>query len=347
MRKIIAILLLATLLLLSLLVSSCTKTDDTLTPAEFYEGKTINMIVGGDAGSIADLVARVIATHLGADINGNVTVENRSEAGGFDGMNYLSEASPDGLTLGSCSMVKLLSGKILNDPAALYEIEDFTYILNINKNQTYFYVSATGPCQSVSDLKAGTGLKIAAGSASGYITLAGLSVVDLLDLDAKVVTGFENEPARLLATQRGEVIGYATSLTGLTGGELDKGTLKPLFVIATQRDPVRPDIPAITELVSLSEEGLALVKLWENGLASGSIMIAPAGIPDDNLDYMYELAEGWYQDESFQQDINQVSGYEVSYYASGESLAESIDDIAAALESFQARFAEMIEKYRL
>jgi tripartite-type tricarboxylate transporter receptor subunit TctC len=172
-----------------------------------------------------------------------------------------------------------------------------------------------------------------------------MTVIDLLDLDAKVVTGFENNTARSLATQRGEVIGYAISIAAVKA-ELEAGTLKPLFVIGTQRDPTQPDIPAITELVSLSEEDLALVELWENALSSGNILAAPAGIPDDKLDYMYELAEGWYQDESFQQEIDQVSGYKVAKYTSGELLTESIFDMAATLESFQARFAEMIEKYR-
>ncbi|MBN1367987.1 MAG: hypothetical protein JW967_08675 [Dehalococcoidales bacterium] len=340
--------LLLILLAMGLLLTSCkSTTNETLSPEEFYEGKTVTIVAGGDPGTITDLTSRIIANYLGTDIKGNVIVENRSEAGGFDGMNYTAEANPDGLTLATCSIVKLLSGKILNDPAAQYEIDDFTFILSMNKSQTYFYVSATGPYQSFGDLLAGTDLKIAAGSASGYISLAGLTVVELLDLDAKVITGFENNAARSLATQRGEVTGYATSLTGLTGGELTEGTLIPLFVIATQRDPVRPDIPAITELVNLSGDDIALVELWENGLASGSALIAPIGIPEDRLDFINKLASSWCQDESFRQEINLISGYEVSYYASGELLNKSVYDIADSLESFQARFAEMIEKYRL
>jgi tripartite-type tricarboxylate transporter receptor subunit TctC len=346
MRKIIMISLLVTSVFLSLAVSSCATTETTLSPSEFYEGKTINMVVSSDAGGLIDLVGRVIANHLSADIKGNVIVENRHEAGGLEGTNYLAEANPDGLTLGIISPVKLLANKILNDPAALYEIEDFSYILKVDSQQAYFFVSTNGPYQSISDLQAGVDLKIAAGTASGFNTLAGLTVIDILDLDAKVITGFANNTARGLATQRGEVIGYAVNIGGVKA-ELEAGTLKPLFVIATQRDPVSPDIPAITELVSLSEDDLALVKLWENDLSSGTILAAPAGISKDKLLYLYNLAEEWCQNEGFQQEIDHVSGYEVLQYTNGESLTESIYDMAAALESFQTRFAEMIEKYRL
>jgi tripartite-type tricarboxylate transporter receptor subunit TctC len=345
MRKIIIISLLVISSLLSLMVSSCATKENTLSPVEFYEGKTVTMAVSSDAGGFIDLVGRVLANHLGADIKGNVIVENRHEAGGLEAMNYLSEANPDGLTLGIISPVKFLSNKILNDPAALYEIEDFSYILKVDNTQTYFFISTTGPYQTVNDLKAGADLKIAAGSASGFTTLASLTVIGLLDLDAKVITGFESDTARSLATQRGEVIGYSNNIAGVKV-ELETGTLKPLFVVATQRDPLSPDIPAITELVNLSEEDLALVELWENGLASGTIFVVPAGISEDKLNYLCGLAEGWCQDEDFRQEIDQVSGYKVSKYTSGELLTESIFDMAAALKSFQARFAEMIEKYR-
>jgi tripartite-type tricarboxylate transporter receptor subunit TctC len=346
MGKKIIMSLLLTSVLLSLVISSCSKTEYASSASEFYKGKTINMVVSGDAGSIADLVSRVVANRLSADTQANIIVNNRSEAGGLDGTNYLAKANPDGLNLGAISMVKLLSAKILNDPAALYKIEDFHYLLNVNKSQTYFYVSSTARYQSVSDLKAGTALKIAAGSASGAISLAGLTVIDLLDLDARLITGFENNSARSLATQRGEVTGYATSLAGLTGGELEKGTLKPLFVIATQRDSIRPDVPAITELVNLSEDDLALVKLWENGLSSGVVITAPARIAKEKILYLDNLADEWYQDEKFCQEINKVSGYEVKIYTSGQLLTDSIKDIASKLESFQSRFADMIKKYR-
>jgi hypothetical protein len=189
-------------------------------------------------------------------------------------------------------------------------------------------------------------MKIAAGSASGSISLAGLTIVDLLNLDAKVVTGFENNTARSLATQRDEVIGYATYM-GAVKADLDAGNLKPLFVIATQRDPNLPDIPAITELTNLSDDDVALVRLWENGLASGTILMAPIGIPADRLLYLRNIIHELSQKKSFRQEINQIAGYEITEYTQSEDLGESLHAIATTMESFQARFFDMIEKFRM
>jgi hypothetical protein len=141
----------------------------------------------------------------------------------------------------------------------------------------------------------------------------------------------------------GEVIGYTSNL-GAVKTELEAGTLKPLFVIATQRDPIRPDIPAITELVSLSKDDLTLVKLWESDLSAGTIMTAPPGITEDKLLYLCDIAGEWCRDEGFCQAIDKVSGHKESTYTNGDDLKRSIHTMTAALDNFQSRFSEMIEK---
>ena len=47
-------------------------------PAEFYQGKTIRVIVGGSAGGGFDIYTRAMARHMGKHIPGNPTliVEN-------------------------------------------------------------------------------------------------------------------------------------------------------------------------------------------------------------------------------------------------------------------------------
>lgn len=268
------------------------------------------------------------------------------EAGGLEGMNYLYEAEPNGLILGAVPAGKFIPNKVLNDPTALYELDGFSYILKVDNAQSFFFVSATGSYQSMSDLKAGVNIKISAGSASGSITLAGLTVIKLLSLDAKVVTGFENDAARSLAVQRGEVAGLSCTL-GAVKTDVDAGLLKPLFVLATSRDPAAPDVPAITELVNLSEEDLAMVNFWENDLATGTIIMVPAGVSEDKVLFLRNLADKWYQNEEFQQEINKVIGYDVSSYTHGVMVEKSINNISSAIESYQTLFQEMIDKYRM
>lgn len=324
---------------------SCAPEAEPLAPADFFKGKSIEMVSTASPGITTDLVLRIAASHLSGDTGASVTVVTRRGAGGMEGANYLYEAKPDGLTLGINSSVKFVGNKVFDDPGAEYEIEKFSYIMNIGRRLTYFYVSPDGPCQSAADLQAAQDLKMCASTPSGYISLANLTVIKLLDLDAKVITGFQGAAALNLAVERGEVVGYAVELD-LDG--IEAGIRKPLLVLATERDPLLPDVPAITELADLSGQDLELVRLWETGLVNSSVFAGPPNMPEDRLRYLRDLANQWAQDEGFRKEIDAVSGYEVQdyEYITGEEVTETMLDTASVLGEFQAIFAELIEKYR-
>jgi tripartite-type tricarboxylate transporter receptor subunit TctC len=71
---------------------------------DFYQGKTIRLIVGYAAGGSYDTYTRAITRHMGKHIPGNpsMVVENMPGAGSLVLANYMSnKAAPDGLTVGS------------------------------------------------------------------------------------------------------------------------------------------------------------------------------------------------------------------------------------------------------
>lgn len=84
-------------LVLLLLGSTGAAADD------FYQGKTVEIIVGYSPGGGFDTYARLIARHLGRHLPGEPTVQvrNMAGAGSLVAAHYLySKAKPDGLTLG-------------------------------------------------------------------------------------------------------------------------------------------------------------------------------------------------------------------------------------------------------
>ena len=335
------------ILILALMTASCAPKAEPATPADFYQGKTIDFVTAGSPGGYTDLLTRTIAPYLDRDTGASVAVTNRRDAGGLEGMNYLYKGEPDGLTLGTVSSVKFVANKLLHEPAAVYEIEEFSYIFSLGRRLQYFFISPEGPYQSVTDLQSAQDLKIGGGSASGSVSLGGLTVIKLLGLDAKVITGIEGEADRSLMVKRGEVIGYCQNL-GSTQVSVKAGMVTPLFVLATERDPLRPDVPAVTELVNLTDDNLALVKLWETAFTGSTILAAPPGVPEDRLTFLRDMANKWVQDDGFRGEIDLVSGFEVQEqeYITGEEVSKAMQDIATALVEFQSIFTELIEKYR-
>ena len=335
----------ALILALALVVACASEAEEPITPADFLRGKTINLIVSAKAGSISDRVARAIVPYLERDTGAIVVVTNKGGASGLDGINSLYRTEPDGLTLGIVASGKFVPNRVMDEPAAAYEIEEFSYIMTIGHRLWHFMVSPDGPYQSIAGLQAGKDIKIGGSSPSGTVSLGGMTVIDLLNLDARVVTGINGESARALAAKRGEIAGYAMSVEGAITS-IDSGMVKPILVLATERDPKMPDIPAITEQGNMTEEEVELAELWETALVTGDIFTAPPGMPRDRLTFLRDLADKWIEDDEFREDINRVSGYDVQKYVGGDIVAETMLNLTNSMDKFRAIFAELIEKYR-
>ena len=332
-------------MLLALLVAAVGCPPPATAPADFYKGKTVDLTITSSPGNLNDLSARIVANYLSEDTRANVTVTTRKGASGLEGINYVYKAKPDGLNLGAVTSAKFIANKILDEPAAEYEIDELSYIMSIDFQPYYFLVSPEGPYQSVADLQAGQDLKIGGSTPSGPSALGSLTAIRLLGLDAKVITGIRSESERALAVSRGEIIGYCMPMPSARAS-LEAGMVKPLFVLTAQRDPLHPEVPAITELVDCSDEDLDLVELWSTAFMTSNIFFAPAGLPEDRLAYLRSLADQWVQDEAFRADINQVANYEVQTYRTGEEVTQTIMDTVAGIDEFRAIFTELIEKYR-
>ena len=73
-------------------------------PADFYKGKTVDLMIGYSVGGGYDVYARMIARHLGKHIPGNPTVvpKNMEGAGSLRLANWLyNVAAKDGAVLGT------------------------------------------------------------------------------------------------------------------------------------------------------------------------------------------------------------------------------------------------------
>jgi tripartite-type tricarboxylate transporter receptor subunit TctC len=70
--------------------------------ADFYRGKTINLVVGTSAGNDYDFRGRLIARHIGRHIPGEpiIAPQNMPGAGGIKAANYMAAIAPkDGTTV--------------------------------------------------------------------------------------------------------------------------------------------------------------------------------------------------------------------------------------------------------
>ena len=99
--------------------------------AQFYQGKSLTLLVNYGAGGNADSAARMFQRHIARHIPGNpaVVVQNMPGAGGYSAMNNLGlnvNRKPDSLTAGYFGLSP--PGLIARDPGLRVTMKDFAMV---------------------------------------------------------------------------------------------------------------------------------------------------------------------------------------------------------------------------
>lgn len=338
----IAIIIGVLLLSLSWVLVNCGPAGE-VKPVDFYRGKSIDFTYVGTAGDYGDLAARAAAPHLSAYTGAVAVVTDRRGAAGTEGVVWVYNAKPDGLTLGNWLSLPLAMNKINEAPGADYQLENFPYLMGIGKEPMAFFVSAARSYTSLAALKAGKNLKIAGTSARGNISIGGMSVAHLLDLDAKVVTGYKGPEGALLSVAQGETVGSNLPITaGLVGTKA--GQIKPLFVLSTERFSAWPDVPALTELVTLTGEKKDEIEKWR-GLSNIMVFYSSPGVPKDRASFLREIFDKIMAKPEFRSDVDKIHGYQVKDYFTGQEVSKMMGDLAKGADSYRAIFARLVEQY--
>jgi tripartite-type tricarboxylate transporter receptor subunit TctC len=223
-------------------------------PVNFYQGKTIRIIVGLAAGGGYDLYARTLARHLGKHIPGNpaVVVENMTGAGSIIAANYLYKiAKPDGLTighyLGGIALQQLLGKSGIEFDALKFKYigvpAQDSFIIGVHKSTGITDVNAWIASKQM--VKFG-GIGPGAGSDDIPKILAAT-----INLPAQVVAGYKGTAETRLAFNNGEVQATSNaweSTKSTWRNELESGTLKVVLQATLKSHPELKQIPVAYEL---------------------------------------------------------------------------------------------------
>lgn len=110
------------LLASAILFASAALTASTASAADFYKGKTINIVVGFTIGGGFDANARLLSRHIGRHIPGSPTVivQNMPGAASLTSVQYLDTAAPrDGTVIDTYNFGQIVDSKM--DPAFVAE----------------------------------------------------------------------------------------------------------------------------------------------------------------------------------------------------------------------------------
>jgi tripartite-type tricarboxylate transporter receptor subunit TctC len=289
------------LLLLSFLSAGLVFSPTIHAQGPFYQGKSITLIIGNQAGGLYDLWARLIANHLGKQIPGNpnVIVQNMPAAGSLVAANYLyNVAKPDGLTIGAV-IPGIYTDQLIGRKEVQFDWARFRWIGTPEQTEWVFITRADRPYKSIEDMRAATEPPKCGSTGTGsFLYQVPKLIEETLGIKLTLITGYTGGPDVDLAIERGEVHCRAVSTTAFFGREPyiawgKNGFVRPLAQTGKTRETSLADVPTIYELMDQYKTPETVRRLATVVLASnifGRPMLTPPGVPTERVRI---LREAW------------------------------------------------------
>ena len=295
--------------------------------ADFYQGKTLTLIVGFAPGGGVDTTARLVGRHLVRFLPGqpSLVVQNMEGAAGVIAANYLDRrVAPDGLTVAVPGRSWFVEG-IVKSPGVTFDPTKFTWIGSPGAVNSMMYVRSSTGIKSFEELKSSP-QTLTFGSL-GSTTPTGMvpTMLAARGVPIKVIYGYVSTARVLLALEQGEIDGVFTVEDSFSRRQdlLQKKVVIPIL----QNKPTHAGIPLLRDLLPKSEEALlTLVLALEN---FGLPLVGPMGIPQERVDLLRRAFVTMCSDKEYQAEAAKVD-QPIGAPLDGAQLTSMINDLVAA-----------------
>jgi len=316
-------------------------------------GQSVTWIVPNAPGGGYDTFSRLIAPLYGRALGAEMRIENRAGAGGTVGAIAIKEAAPDGTTVGILNGPGLFMAVLSGDTQTPNPATDFTILARVARSQHVWVTGAASGIKSIDDLFALAGTRpvlFAVRDVGGVAFVDIATTSHLLQLDHKIIAGFEGSRDATLAAIRGDVDLIAYSFDSI-GDRLDPNDLRPLLQISDHpiaSDPAITDVPVLggtdgiaarraAQLRQDVDEAVADATAIVSLVGAGRLIVAPTGLEPDLQRCMQESLLNVLKSADFRAAVEKAN---LSLDIAGPSEVEA--DFRA-LASRSERFLPVIE----
>lgn len=293
---------------LSLIVAGCIFFASTMSSAQsnFYEGKTIRIIVGFSPGGGYDALARMLSRHMPKYIAGHPTivVENMTGAGSLLAANHIYKiAKPDGLTMGHFSG-GFAFNQIMGQPGVEFDARNFVYVGAVARDESAIALTKSSGIGSMEKwMAAKTPVKMGTTGPGAFGTDNVIKVIKAaLNLPIQIISGYKGTADMRIAAESGEIDGTTwgwDSMRGTWQKAIESGTV----VIVLQTVPKAfPDLPRVPLAIDLAKTPEAR-QLIEVGIHYPSkitkTLALPPGTPADRAQILQKALQETVKDADF------------------------------------------------
>ena len=298
--------------------------------ADFYKGKTIELIISTGVGGGLDANARMVARHLSKHIPGNPTIvaKNMPGAGHVRAANYIYNQAPkDGTTIGTLIAAFVMAQLLNRTDAIQFDAAKMQWLASTSASNSTVYVSKTTGVNTIEDAKKKPVLMGGTGAGS-YTTLYPIIMNHVLGTQFKIVSGYTSTAEIGLAMERGEVQGRAgnnfNSLKSENPELLKEGKIAILAQVGLERDPEFNSVPLMVDLAKNDEER-QILKLFSADVVIGRPFLTAPGVPADRVAILRKAFVDLTKDPDFLKESAQAN-LDVSL-VEGEKIQKMVEDL--------------------
>ncbi len=315
MKKILSLSL--ALLLVLAMCTGCQK-------EEVYPDKSIDFLIGFDAGTGADTSGRLLASLAEEDLGVTINIVNKPGTSGAVSYQEILGYEPDGYTIVQGTLT-LLTHNLLG--TIEHSFRDLTPIMTYQTEGSLIYMSKDAPFSNwdemVSYAKANPGkVTMATSSVGGVTNILAQAVAKELGITFNIIAG-TGGGANAVTQCAG---GHANlSVGALSEGQshMDAGNIIPLAVTCAERLEVMPDVPTFAEL----------------GIGSASVeqiraIFAPADMDEARVKVLQDALMAAAKTDAFLENVKNTGATSTVLDAAGtaEAFATFEEVIAPVLE---------------
>src|SRR6187551_908253 len=223
----------------------------TMAQAQNYPTRSITVIVPFPAGGPSDVVARIVAEHMGKVLGQTMVIENVGGAGGTLGSGRVASAAPDGYTLLAGSMGSHVAAPVLTPNIKYDSARDFVPIGPTAHSPAVIVARKDFPARDLKEFVAllksgGATLKQAHGGIGSSSHMACLLFTSEIGAKPTLVAYRGTGPA--MNDLVGGHVDFFCEQAVSVAGQITSGAIKAYAVSSSERLASLPSVPTAKEL---------------------------------------------------------------------------------------------------
>lgn len=314
--------------------------------ADFYKGKTLNLILSTGVGGSNDLNARILMDHMTGHIPGkpSYVARNMPGAGHVRATNYLYNRAPrDGTVIGAFVRFFVLH-QALGGKGVKYDAREFNYLGSTLVSNAVVGAWHKSGITTIDEARKKELIVGGTGVGSGTVIFPTI-LNALLGTKFKIVQGYKSGNNIDLAMMRGEVFGRAgntfVSINAVHPKWIPDRKIHILAQIGLNKEKGFPNIPLITDLAR-NKADRKVLELYSGIIAVGSPIFTNQGVPRARVAALRKAFDATMQDPAYLAKARKARLKILP--TGGAALARIVNDVINSPPEIIARAKEAVRR---